>query len=162
MPDPISSRSAYDPSSATEPNVCDPTSSSCAPLGTASDSPRTVTIPPVHVNGELAPGARGLVARHDQGAAPTCKTELGNAEVSCLLAASSAGATVAAGPTGIGLVMGLFTTAGLAAQCSRDVLAVMDCREANEQRANIDTDCSSRGGTLLSGANGELVCLVTR
>jgi hypothetical protein len=165
MPDPVSSqnRSVYESSNSIEPEICDPTSSSCASLGTASPgSPRSVTIPPVYVNGDINVGAGELVARHGALGAPPCKTETANAEVSCLLAASSAGATVVAGPTGIGFVMGLFTTAGLGAQCSRDVVALLDCREATAQRSNIDADCWSRGGTLLAGANGDSICLVTR
>jgi hypothetical protein len=165
MPDPLSiqNRSVYEASSSAEPEACDSTSSSCAPVGTAPPaSPRTINVPPVYVNGDDGAGARQLVARHDGLGAPSCKTEVANAEVSCLLAASSAGATVAAAPTAIGFVMGLFTTAGLGAQCSRDVLALIDCRDAAEQRLTVDADCSTRGGTLLVGANSDLVCLVTR
>ena len=164
MTDPISSqnRSVYEPADAALLETCDPASSSCAPLGTVSSaSPRTVTLPPVYVNGDNGAGARELVARHGA-QVPACKIETANAEVSCLLAASSAGGTLAAAPTGVGFVMGLFTTAGLGAQCSRDVLSLLECREATAARAGNDADCSSQGGTLLAGANGDSICLMTR
>jgi hypothetical protein len=43
-----------------------------------------------------------------------------------MLAASAAGGTTAAAPTGIGPIMGLVTTTGLSIQCACDVSAAVD------------------------------------
>ena len=163
MSEPISgaSSSFYEPSGPGGFDTCDPSISSCPPLAEAA-SAGPVTIPPVIIIGDIGSGARSLVARHDALNAQSCRTAQSNAALSCLLATSAAGGIVIAAPTGIGLAMGLLTTGGLAAQCSRDVLAMLDCQDASDRRASASADCSSQGGVLLAAASGEPVCLVTR
>ena len=159
MTDPISSenRSVYEPPSGYGGSeACDPSLSSCAPLPATPGN--TVSTAPVYITGDSGAGARELV-RRQAAASPSCAAEVANAAVSCLLAGSAAGATVVAAPTGVGLALGAATTAGLAAQCSRDVLAARDCKENASSSADNQAACDAQGGEILLGAHGNPVCL---
>jgi len=166
MPNPItcSDRSLFSSPGAFETgDACNPELASCGPPpAAAAEVPRSVTIAPVDVTGESDSAARQLVRRHDASASPGCGPEQAKAVLSCTLAATTAVGTALTTPSGIGLVLGLIGTARTAAQCAGDVSLALECKDRSEAIANANADCTARGGVLLTGANTELICQVTR
>jgi len=144
--------------------ACDPAVASCPPTDTApptEGSLQPITIGPVYVSGDSNPATRELVRRFDASTPSGCAAAQSNAVVTCLLAATAAGTTVATAPSVIGFAMGLATTVGLATQCARDISGSLDCEERTRALTDANVDCADRGGILLNGASSELVCLVT-
>ena len=164
MPDPIlanSGSSTAQSSCIDAANSCDPAIASCPAAPASPNAARPHVEPGYDVNLGSGSAAGELVRRYDAAAPSSCRDEAYNASNTCMRAASAAGGALASAPSGVGLVLDSIAALGLTVQCARDISSYLACGEESERRAEIDSDCTARGGITLLGIHSELVCLVT-